>query len=143
MICDRFSDSTRAYQGAAGNMDSAVIEAIDAITVGPHRPDLTFMLDVDPEVGLKRALRRAYGAVSRNFNPQQMTFSFSPDRFEALDLDFHVKVREAFLQIASNEPARCVVLDSSQGIDGVAEQVLTAVIAKFQLAGKAPNQSDR
>jgi len=141
VICDRFSDSTRAYQGAAGNIDSAVIEAIDAIAVGPHRPDLTFMLDVDPEIGLKRAIRRTYGSVSRSFNPQQMAFSFSPDRFEALDLDFHVKVREGFLRIASDDPARCVVLDSSQGIVRVAEQVLGAVTAKFQLAGEASGKS--
>jgi len=143
VICDRFSDSTRAYQGAAGKIDSAVIEAIDSIAVGPHRPDLTFILDVDPEVGLKRAIRRSYGSVNRLLNPEQMAFSFSPDRFEALDLGFHIKVREGFLRIASSDPGRCVVIDSSQGISRVAEQVFGAVTAKFQLTAEVPDKSGR
>jgi dTMP kinase len=140
VICDRFSDSTRAYQGAAGNIDGAVIETIDNIVVGPHRPDLTFMLDVDPEVGLRRAVKRTYGSVGRNFSPQQMAFSFSPDRFEALDLAFHMKVRESFLRIASADPTRCIVVDSSQGITRVAEQVMSTVAARFQLAEGASGQ---
>jgi dTMP kinase len=135
IICDRFSDSTRAYQGAAGALHRPIIEVLDNIVVGSHRPDLTIILDVDPQVGLKRAIRRSYGSVnSQNrllVNPEQLVFSFSPDRFEALDVEFHRKVREAFLKIASNDSDRCVVIDSSHGIARVAEEVFAAVTRKF------------
>jgi dTMP kinase len=143
IVCDRFSDSTRAYQGAAGAIHRPIIEALDNIVVGSHRPDLTIILDVDPQMGLKRAIRRAYGSVnSQNrlvINPEQLAFSFSPDRFEALDVEFHKNVREAFLQIAANDPDRCVVIDSSRGISRVAEEVLAAVTKKFGVLVETQN----
>jgi dTMP kinase len=132
VICDRFSDSTRAYQGVAGAVHKPILEALEKMVVGNHRPHLTIILDVDPQVGLKRAIRRSYGAVNSLLqNPEQLAFSFSPDRFEALDVDFHRKVRQAFLDIAADDPERCVVIDSSSGINRVAEQVLAIVSKKF------------
>jgi dTMP kinase len=146
VVCDRFSDSTRAYQGAAGNIDGAVIEAIDELVVGPHRPDLTFILDVDPQVGLKRALKRSYGSLNsqnRLRNAEQMAFKFSSDRFEALDLDFHIKVRAGFLRIAAADPGRCVVIDATQGIKRVAEQVIGSLTEKFHLVRPISKRSHR
>ena len=142
VICDRFSDSTRAYQGAGGAAHKPVIESLESIVVGSYRPNLTIILDVDPEVGLKRAIRRSFGSVNsqnRLLNTEQLAFSFSPDRFEALDIDFHRRVREAFQQIAANDPERCVVIDSSAGINRVAEQVFAAVVARCGLNLPAPD----
>jgi dTMP kinase len=142
VICDRFSDSTRAYQGAGGAIHRPTIESLENIVVGPCQPNLTIILDVDPQVGLKRAIRRSYGSVNsqnRLLNAEQLAFSFSPDRFEALDVDFHRKVREAFQQIAADDPNRCVVIDSSAGINRVAEQVFAAVVSRFGLNPLAPD----
>ena len=141
VICDRFSDSTRAYQGAAGTIHKPTIETLEKIVVGPHRPNLTIILDVDPQVGLKRAIRRSYGSVNsqnRLLNPEQLAFSFSPDRFEALDVDFHRRVRESFLDIAADDPERCVVIDSSSRINRVAEQVLAIVSNRFGVNPQIP-----
>jgi dTMP kinase len=91
VLCDRFIDSTRAYQGAAGGLDPAVVAALERVTVGPTRPDLTLILDLDPEAGLARVAARGVGQ--------------GADRFEAEALDFHVRLREAFLAIA--RASRC------------------------------------
>ncbi len=100
VIADRFSDSTRAYQGAAGGVSAADIDAIDRVVVGDTAPDLTLILDLAPEDGLRRAAeRRPEGART--------------DPFEARDLDFHRRLRTGFLAIASAEPQRCVVIDAS------------------------------
>jgi dTMP kinase len=136
VICDRFSDSTRAYQGAASGVDPGLIDTFENIVVGESAPDLTVILDVDPEVGAKRAIRRAYGSVnsqSRLFEPEQLAFSFAPDRFEALDVAFHRSVRSAFLKIAADNPTRCVVIPSVGGITSVADQVYSAVVNKLDI----------
>lgn len=100
VIADRFSDSTRAYQGAAGGVSPADIDAIDRVVVGSTAPDLTLILDLAPEDGLRRAAeRRPEGART--------------DPFEARDLDFHRRLRAGFLAIAAAEPQRCVVIDAS------------------------------
>ena len=96
VVCDRFADSTRAYQGAAGNLPQRWIERLEEITLGPLRPDLTLVLDLPPEAGLERARRRR-GAMSA-------------DRFEVEGLAFHETLRRAFLAIAASEPGRCAVL---------------------------------
>ncbi len=100
VIADRFSDSTRAYQGAAGGVSKADIDAIDRIVVGKTLPALTLILDLPPEDGLRRAAeRRPEGART--------------DPFESRDIEFHRRLREGFREIAAAEPARCVVLDAS------------------------------
>lgn len=124
VICDRFSDSTRAYQGAANKLHDSIIEDLERLVVGSAAPDLTIILDVDPEIGMRRAVRRAYGSVnsqSRLFEPEQLAFSFALDRFESLDIEFHRKVRRLFLSIADRHPERCAVIDSTGGISKVAE----------------------
>lgn len=113
ILCDRFSDSTRAYQGKLGHVAPAVLNAMERVTIGDLKPDLTFILDVPVEVGMQRAaLRRGAGA---------------PDRFEAENLKFHEQLRDAYRQIAIDEPQRCVLIEANAAIDAVAARVWAAV----------------
>ena len=108
VICDRFSDSTRVYQGALGAIEPALLRELEAVTVAGLKPDLTLMLDIDPRLGLARAAsRRAPGETS--------------DRFESEDLTFHTRLREAFLEIAAEEPQRCAVLDAGLPPEALAQ----------------------
>jgi dTMP kinase len=113
VLCDRFSDSTRAYQGRLGNVAPGVLNAMQRVTIGDLKPDLTIILDVPVEVGLKRAAaRRGTG---------------EPDRFESEDIKFHQDLRDAYRQIAEEDPDRCVLIDASASPDAVAAQVWTAL----------------
>jgi len=113
VLCDRFSDSTRAYQGRLGNVAPGVLNAMQRVTIGDLKPDLTIILDVPVEVGLKRAsARRGTGA---------------PDRFEAEDIKFHQELRDAYRQIAAEDPNRCVLIDATRDPDAVAAQVWAVV----------------
>jgi dTMP kinase len=110
LIADRFSDSTRAYQGAAGGVSPTAIDAIDRVVVADTVPDLTLILDLDPEDGLRRAAeRRPPGART--------------DPFEARDLDFHRRLRAGFQAIAAAAPARCVMIDASGPAAPIAAQI--------------------
>jgi dTMP kinase len=97
VLCDRFSDSTRAYQGQAGGAGRAAVEALDTLIVGDTQPDLTLILDIDPQIGLARAAARRG----------------TEDRFEGKALAFHTALRNAYLEIAVDNPKRCVVLDAT------------------------------
>jgi dTMP kinase len=113
VLCDRFFDSTRAYQGRLGQVAPAVLNAMQRVTIGDLKPDLTIILDVPVEVGLKRAAaRRGNGA---------------PDRFEAEDVKFHQDLRDAYKQIAAEEPQRCALIDANADADMVAARVWTAL----------------
>lgn len=113
VVCDRFTDSTRVYQGALGKVDPKLIEAMEEIAVRDRGPDLTLMLDLPAKTGLARAAaRRADGAV---------------DRFEAEGLAYHEGLRSAFLAIARAEPGRCRVVDAAQGPEEVAASIWAAV----------------
>jgi dTMP kinase len=113
VLCDRFSDSTRAYQGRLGNVLPGVLNALQRVTIGDLKPDLTIILDLPVEVGLKRAaVRRGAGA---------------PDRFEAEDLKFHEELRDAYRQIAAEDPQRCVLIDAAADPDTVAGRVWTTL----------------
>ena len=124
VVSDRFADSTRAYQGAAGNLPHAFIASLEDLTVGANRPDLTLILDLDPEVGLERA------AVRRQTGPA--------DRFESEGLPFHKTLRQAFLDIATAEPSRCVVIDADRSEDDVAAAIWSAVESRLHPAGARP-----
>ncbi len=117
VVSDRFADSTRAYQGAAGNLPPEFIAFLERLTVGPNRPDLTLILDLEPEIGLARATER------RQATPA--------DRFEAEGLAFHETLRRAFLDIAAAEPGRCVVVDAGGSEDEVAASIWSAVEARL------------
>ena len=116
VISDRFMDSTRAYQGAAGVPD-AEIDRLETIAVGEDRPDLTLILDLPAELGLRRAVAR--GA--------------EIDRYEADALAVHEARRAAFLAIAAAEPARCAIVDASGDEDAVAAAIDAAVGARLGL----------
>jgi len=113
VICDRFIDSTRVYQGALGRLDANVLRALERVTVGDLMPDLTVVLDLPPEVGLARAGRRRGEEFA--------------DRFEAESLAFHAELREAYRRLAAAEPARCVLLDATQSKAAMAEQIWRTV----------------
>src|SRR5271157_1769055 len=89
VICDRFADSTRVYQGALGDVDQRLIKALERVSVGDVRPDLTLVLDVPAQIGLERAAGRRRGS--------------SPDRFEAEAIEFHERLRQAYLMLAAGE----------------------------------------
>ncbi len=115
VICDRFADSTRAYQGAGGHAAHGLIAAMETFVLEGTRPDLTLILDLPVEQGLARAGLRG-GAEAR---------------FEAKGHAFHQRLREAFLDIARAEPNRCVVLDAAQAPEAVSDAVWSAVAARL------------
>jgi dTMP kinase len=124
VVCDRFADSTRAYQGAAGELPPEFLHALERVALGGCRPDLTLVIDLPPEIGLARAAtRRGQGGA---------------DRFEAEGLRFHQTLRSAFLDIARAEPGRCVVIDGALDEQSVARAIWRVVNARFGLHEKAP-----
>jgi dTMP kinase len=113
VLCDRFVDSTRAYQGQLGQVSPGVLNAMQRVTIGELKPDLTIILDIPVEVGLQRAaLRRGSGA---------------PDRFEAEDIKFHQDLRDAYKQIAAEDAQRCALIDANADTDTVAARVWSAL----------------
>jgi dTMP kinase len=113
VLCDRFADSTRAYQGALGDLDARLIRALERVVVGDTRPDLTILLDAPAQTGLARARRRWGGAAA--------------DRFEAEEGAFHERLRRAFLDLAAAEPGRFVVVDADRPPEAVEDEVWAAV----------------
>ncbi len=111
VVCARFADSTLAYQGYGAGMPIDELRGLARVATGGLDPDLTILLDVDPELGIQRK-----AAGTRN-------------RFESIDLDFHRRVRAGFLELAAAEPQRWRVVDSSRHIDRVFDDVRTLVLA--------------
>lgn len=120
VVCDRFVDSTRAYQGMLGNVDPRLVRALERLSVGDTMPDLTIILDLAPEIGLDRAARRRLGA--------------TPDRFEGETLAFHTALRDAYRALAAREPARCVLVDAAAPPHRIADEVWTAVCSRLGAA---------
>jgi dTMP kinase len=111
VLCDRFCDSTRVYQGEIGGVDADLLDALERVAVGGSRPDTTFVLDVPAEVGLGRVSGRL--ALSGG----------KPDRFESEAEDLHERRRQAYLDVAARAPERCVVIDGSRDEAVVAEEI--------------------
>jgi dTMP kinase len=122
VLCDRFSDSTRAYQGTLGAIEQDLIRALEAATIEDTHPDLTLILDVPAETGLMRAAERRKSAGQ------------GADRFELEEVGFHETLREAFLDIARQEPERCVVVDANREPDLV-EADIWRIVAERLLPG--------
>jgi len=117
VVCDRFADSTRVYQGILGHVDQRLINVLERVSVGSLTPDLTVVLDLPVQLGLERAkLRRG---------------NVQADRFEGEGAEFHEKLREAYLAIAASEPDRCVVIDASASKEAVAKSVWYAVQSRL------------
>lgn len=113
VICDRFIDSTRVYQGVLGKVDAKLIRSLERVTVGAAMPNLTFLLDVPAKIGLARAThRRGAGTI---------------DRFESESIEFHEELRRAYLALADNERKRCIVIDGRAPRDVVSERIWTTV----------------
>lgn len=119
VVCDRFADSTRAYQGAAGGADPALIAALETFVLENTRPDVTLIFDLPVAVGLERAHARAGAEL----------------RFESKGQAFHERLREGFLAIARAEPERCAVIDATGSLDQVEERVWAAVWGALAVHG--------
>lgn len=116
VLCDRFYDSTRVYQGQLGQVDRALMDSLQRVTIGGLKPDLTFILDVPVDVGLRRA-------TARRGNDR-------PDRFEAESVAFHQGLRDAYGAIAAVEPERCVLIDADHDADSVAAAIWSALTSR-------------
>jgi dTMP kinase len=119
VVCDRFADSTRAYQGAAGGADLALISALEIHVLEAVRPDLTVVFDLPADVGLERAHARAGAEM----------------RFESKGLAFHERLRESFRAIAAAEPERCALIDATRPIETVEAAVWAAVSERLAVHG--------
>ena len=111
VLCDRFTDSTRAYQSYGHGMPLDYVERINSFVLNEFSPDITFILDIDPEEGLSRS--RSHLSQTSNAREQ------SEDRFEAMELDFHRNLRRGFLEIADKNPERCHVIDAKKHINDI------------------------
>ena len=123
VLCDRFADSTRAYQGAAGGVDLETLKALEEIVHPCCRPDLTIILDLDPLSGVARRARR------RDEAGGDLT---QADRYEVRDQAFQERLRQAFLSISADEPERCRVVDAGQGIDAVHGDIWRVIRERFE-----------
>jgi dTMP kinase len=118
VVCDRFSDSTRVYQGILSRVDQKLINVLERVSVGELSPDLTVILDLPVQAGLERAKLRRGNAQA--------------DRFEGEGAEFHEKLREAYLAVAAREPDRCVVIDASASKEVVANAIWQTVQSRLQ-----------
>ncbi len=117
VVCDRFTDSSYAYQGAGRDIPRETIRRIESVVLEDFKPDMTLILDLPVEIGLGRA--HARGAAET--------------RFENFDVAFHERLRQAFLDIAKRSPDRCTVIDATKGEDDVAQAIWDAVSRRFGL----------
>ena len=124
VLCDRYNDSTRIYQGVVGGVPSADIEALNDLACEGLVPDLTVLLDMDVATGLNRAVER-----SGHCTP------VDESRFENKGMDFHRDIRQAFLALAADHRERFVVIDAARNAVEVAEDVATLVMPRLRTAG--------
>lgn len=117
VICDRFADSTRIYQGVLGKVDPRLIHRLERLVVGPTVPDLTIVLDVPAQIGLARARARRGGREA--------------DRFEGENVEYHEKLREAFRRLAIEESDRCALISAQAPPDVVAESIWQTVASRL------------
>ena len=123
VISDRFADSTVAYQcyGYGQRVKREVLDNLYKIAVGDFRPDLTIILDIDPQVGLRRSFAKADTMAEKEL------------RFESQDLEFHNNLRQGFKDIATAEPQRCVVLNADRTIENLHQEIVKVVNERLGL----------
>lgn len=121
VVSDRFSDSTRAYQGLTGGVDVKLIDALEVLALNGHTPDLTIILDMDPVAAFRRVMGREL----------ETALVETGDRFEKEDLEWHRRLREAFLDIAARHPERCVVIPAAQDAVALADEVWDVITRRF------------
>ncbi len=117
VICDRYSDSSYAYQGGGRGLNRETVRRIEAIAIGDFKPELTLILDQDPEIGLARVASRTH----------------KETRFEEFDIEFHRRMRKSFLDIARRAPDRCAVIDANQDVDAVEEAVFQLLKTRLRI----------
>jgi len=120
VVCDRFADSTYAYQGVGHGIDKTILDSLYEAAVGTFQPDLTLVLDLPVEEGLKRAGARGEGE----------------DRYERMGVSFHESLRQAFLAIAAENPDRCEVVDASGSIDEIHQAIRQTVAKRLDFKGQ-------
>nr|WP_321525539.1 dTMP kinase [uncultured Cohaesibacter sp.] len=129
VLCDRFMDSTRIYQGENKDVSEDLVNILERLAIDGVRPDLTFILDLRAEIGMARAnKRRAEGEIA--------------DRFEREALAVHENRRNAFLHLAHNDPARCKVIDASQSIEDIAYDIWQIVESELIDAEQGTSSSE-
>jgi dTMP kinase len=121
VISDRFADSTRAYQGLTGGVDDRLIDALESLALDGHTPDLTIVLDMDPEQAFRRVEQRAV----------EDGLQLTGDRFEKEELEWHQRLRQNFLDIAANNPDRCVVIPAQKSEDELEAAIWSVVSERF------------
>ena len=117
VLCDRFADSTLAYQGYGQGLDLGLLGELYRMVAGAFAPDLTLILDLPVETGLRRAAERRAGG----------------ERFESMDRSFHERLRKGVLDIAAREPARCRVIDAAGSQEEIADRIAAAVAERLDL----------
>ncbi|WP_406871755.1 dTMP kinase [Aminobacter sp. P9b] len=127
VLCDRFLDSSRVYQGVTGNLDPDFMTAVERVAINGMMPDMTLILDLDPVEGLRRATARRGQDVA--------------DRFEKETVDIHQRRRNAYLAIAENEPDRCVVIDAAKDQEKVEHAITDAVFAALEARASAGSRA--
>tara|TARA_Y100001970_G_scaffold266290_1_gene354772 strand:- start:693 stop:1325 length:633 start_codon:yes stop_codon:yes gene_type:complete len=115
VLCDRFTDSTIVYQGYAHGLDLKMIKNLNHLIVGKYEPDLTFIFDIHPEIGLKRAKK-----INTNEN-----------RYEQMDISFHLKIRNSFLEIAKLNKQKYLIIDASLNKERISEDILKTVFNRY------------
>jgi len=115
IICDRFIDSTLAYQGYAGNLDLDIVKEVNKISIGEIYPDITFIFDIDPTQGIERALGE----------------NNKETRFEEKDIMYHKKIRDGYLSIARDNAQRCVVINGADDIEQISKKILELTLDKI------------
>lgn len=115
VLCDRFIDSSRAYQGVTGNLDTGFMEKLERVSIDGVKPDMTFILDIPAEKGMARAVKRRGNETA--------------DRFEKEQIFTQEARRQAFLSIAANEPERCKVIDADRPLEAISQDIIAQVAA--------------
>lgn len=123
VISDRFTDSTRAYQGYGHKFPLDIIEELNSMVVGDFAPDITFILDIETEKGIARSGRRIAA--------EALHIKQTEDRFEKMEPEFHERLRQGFLDIAKKNPGRCHVIDASLKPDDIAAKIQKIVTEKI------------
>ena len=118
VISDRFADSTRVYQGHGLGVEDAVLATLESLTIGPLKPDVTFIFDIDPDLGLSRLV-----AGGRK-----------KDHYETMERAFHDRLRQGYLDLASSDPRRCVVLNAAAAPEDVSNHILGEIGRRFGVA---------
>lgn len=125
VVSDRFADSTRAFQGYGMGLDQGVIESLYQTVAGQFNPDVTFIFDIDPEIGLKRSLKQLQVTPDKTESTE--------DRYERMGLAFHQRLRKGFLDIAQKEPGRCVLIDATADIQAIHQKIVSILLERFDM----------